>query len=191
MQKVQNVKQFKILKMKKFLVITALFLGIGIMSYGQEDLSKTNNYKYANAIDVAYEVSFPMGKLSDGSAASWAGTTARYEFNMGKGWTGMITSGYLSFATKNSQTYSAIPLMVGTKLHFISGWYGMVETGYHFFSTSGPTAYHNPAEWGYSIGTGYEIPLSKLLALDISTKYQYNGDNLSYWNARAGLMFKF
>jgi hypothetical protein len=178
--------------MKKITFLAVLFLFVGGITYGQEKQTTTNdNYKYANAIDVAYEVSFPMGNLSNGAASSWAGTTARYEFNMGKGWAGMITTGYLSFTDKNSQSYSAIPLMIGTKLHFVAGWYGMVETGFHFFSTSGPTAYSSPVEWGYSVGTGYEIPLSKLLSIDLSTKYQYNTDNLSYWNTRAGLMFKF
>lgn len=182
----------KIKKMKKFNLLAVMLLFLVGVSYGQEEKSSTsNNYKYGNAFDVAYEVSFPMGNLNYGAAASWFGTTARYEFNMGKGWAGMITTGYLNFADKNQQSFSAVPLMIGTKLHFVAGWYGMLETGFHFFSSTGSTAYSNPTEWGYSIGTGYEIPLSKLLSIDLSTKYQYNTDNLSYWNTRAGLMFKF
>ena len=178
--------------MKKIIFLSVLTLLAGGLTYGQGTQTQTkNNYKYGNAIDVAYEVSFPMGNLNNAAATSWTGFTARYEFNMGKGWTGMITSGYLSFADQAGQSYSAVPLQIGTKLHFLAGWYGMVETGFHFFSTSGPTAYSNPTEWGYSVGTGYEIPLSKLLSIDVSTKYQYNTDNLSYWNTRAGLMFKF
>ena len=176
--------------MKKFAIFTSLFLLFGAMTFAQAQ-TKSDNYKYGNAFDVAYEVSFPMGNLNNGASASWVGTTARYEFGMGKSWVGMITSGYLSFADKNGQSYGAVPLQIGTKLRLVAGWYGMVETGFHFFSTSGPTAYSSPIEWGYSVGTGYEIPLSKLLSIDLSTKYQYNTDNLSYWNTRAGLMFKF
>jgi hypothetical protein len=175
----------------KFFLVIAFFMVSGFI-FSQENQKTTNDkYAYKNAIDVAYEVSAPMGDLSDGADASWAGFTARYEFNMGKGWDGMITSGYLSFADKDNQSYSAIPLMIGAKYHFVGGWYGMAETGYHFFSTSGTTKYSDPSEWGFSVGTGYEIPLSDLLSIDISTKYQYNVDDLSYWNTRAGLMFKF
>ena len=82
----------------------------------------------------------------------------------------MITSGYLSFTDKNAQNYSAIPLMIGTKLHFTEGWYGMVETGFHFFSTSGPTVTVTQLNGGYSVGTGYEIPSSKLLSIDVSNQ---------------------
>ncbi len=178
--------------MKKIIFLSVLVLLAGGLTYGQGVKTQTkNNYKYGNAVDVAYEVSFPMGNLMNGATTSWTGFTARYEFNMGKGWAGTVTSGYLSFADKNQQSYSVVPVMIGAKLHVLAGWYGMVETGFNFFSTSGPTAYSNPAEWGYSVGTGYEIPLSKLLSIDVSTKYQYNLDNLSYWNTRAGLMFKF
>lgn len=177
--------------MKKLVLISAiLFLGVQI-SFAQNTKQKTNKYFYHNAIDVAYEVNFPMGTLINGAATSWTGVTARYEFNLGKGWDGTITTGYISFNSKNGQNYAAVPLMLGAKLHFVAGWYGLVETGVHFFSTSGPTAYSSPAEWGYSIGTGYEIPLGKVVSLDLSTKYQYNVENLSYWNTRAGLMFKF
>lgn len=182
--------------MKKLVIISGLLMFVGVFAFGQTGQKATKSsdnslYSYSNAVDVAYETSFPMGNLSKGSAASWVGTTARYEFNLGSGFDGMITSGYLSFATSNQQSYSAIPVMVGAKYHFVAGWYGMVETGVHFFSSSGPTAYNNPTEWGFSVGTGYEIPLSNLLSIDLATKYQYNTDNLSYWNARAGLMFKF
>lgn len=187
-----NVKQFKSIKMKKIIILSLLTFLAGGLTFGQvKQPAAKNNYKYSNAFDVAYEVSFPMGNLLNGATTSWAGFTARYEFSMGKGWDGTITSGYLSFAGKNNQNYSVVPVMIGTKLHFVAGWYGMVETGFDFFSTSGPTAYSNPAEWGYSVGTGYEIPLGKVVSIDLSTKYQYNVDNLSYWNTRAGLMFKF
>lgn len=174
--------------MKKLVLLSAVIFLVAQISFAQE---KNDNYHYGNAIDVAYEVSFPMGNLNDGAAASWLGTTARYEFAMGKSWVGTVTSGYLSFADQNGQSYGAVPLQIGTKLRFVAGWYGMVETGFHFFSTSGPTKYDNPTEWGYSIGTGYEIPLGKVVSIDLATKYQYNTDNLSYWNTRAGLMFKF
>lgn len=174
--------------MKKLVLLSALFFLASQITFAQEN---TDNYKYGNAFDVAYEVSFPIGNLNDGANASWFGTTARYEFAMGKRWVGTITSGYLSFAKEGNQSYSAVPLQIGTKLRFVAGWYGMVETGFHFFSTSGSAKYTNPTEWGYSIGTGYEIPLGKVLSIDIATKYQYNTNNLSYWNTRAGLMIKF
>lgn len=195
------LNNLKFIKMKKLAILSLLiFLGGGL-TFGQVEQPKatkkhykySSNYKYSNAFDVAYGVNFPMGNLLKGAATSGVGFTARYEFSMGKGsiWDGTITSGYYSFARKNNQKYSVVPIMVGTKLHLVAGWYGMVETGVNFFSTSGPTAYSNPAEWGFSVGTGYEIPLGKLVSLDVSTKYQYNLDNLSYWNARAGVMFKF
>ena len=54
--------------MKRFAIFTVLFLLVGIITYGQEKQSPTNdNYKYGNAIDVAYEVSFPMGNLNNGA----------------------------------------------------------------------------------------------------------------------------
>lgn len=182
------LNNLKFKKMKKITFFTVVFFLVGQVSFAQE---KNNNYHYGNAFDVAYEVSSPMGNLNDGAAASWLGITARYEFAMGKSWVGMLTTGYLSFADKAGKSYGAVPLQIGTKLRFVAGWYGMVETGFHFFSTSGPTQYDNPIEWGYSLGTGYEIPLGKVVSIDLSTKYQYNADNLSYWNTRAGLMFKF
>ncbi len=162
-----------------------ILLMFASISYGQENATN-DNYHYKSAIDVAYETSFPLGSFSDAAGAGWLGTTVRYELSFGKRWVGMVTTGYLSFADGNSQDNSAVPLMLGTKFHFTKGWYGMAETGLHFMSQSG----NNSTEWGYSVGTGYEIPLSKLLSLDLSTKYQFNTNNFSYWNARIGLMFK-
>ena len=181
------LNNLKFLEMKK---ITGLFimalLMVASLSYGQE--SATNdNYSYKQGFDIAYETSFPMGNFSDAAGSSWFGTTVRYQLAFGKGWVGMLTTGYLSFADKDLKDNSAVPLMLGTKLHFVKGWYGMAETGLHFMSQAGTSS----TEWGYSIGTGYEIPLSKLLSLDLSTKYQYNTNNFSYWNTRLGLMFKF
>ena len=68
----------------------------------------------------------------------------------------------------------------------------MVETGFHFYNIDNSTAgigSTSKTEWGFGIGTGYEIPLSESLGLDVSTKYQYNVDDLRYWNTRLGLMF--
>ncbi len=171
--------------MKKLVTIFAAFLIMAGMSFAQ--------YNHPMAIDVAGELNFPMSSLSNGATTGWA-TTARYEFNMGAGWIGMITSGYGAFAQSNSLTYSYVPLTIGTKLYFVSGWYGMVETGYHFYNidnSSTGVGSTTKSEWGASIGTGYEIPLSESIGLDLSTKYQYNVDDLSYWNTRAGLMFYF
>ena len=170
---------------KLFTTFAALVLFAGI-SFAQ--------YNHPMAIDVAGELNFPMSSLSNGATTGWA-STARYEINLGAGFTGMITSGYGAFSQSNNLTYSYVPLLVGAKLYFVSGWYGMVETGYHFYTVdynaSGVSISSSKSEWGYSIGTGYEIPLSESLGLDLSTKYQYNTDNLSYWNTRAGLMFYF
>ena len=169
--------------MKKLVTLFAAFLMMAGMSFAQ--------YNHSMAIDVAGELNFPMSSLSNGATTGWA-TTARYEFNMGAGWTGTITSGYGAFAQSNNLTYSYVPLNIGTKLYFVSGWYGMVETGFHFYNIDNSTAgigSTSKTEWGFGIGTGYEIPLSESIGLDLSTKYQYNVDDLSYWNTRLGLMF--
>lgn len=169
---------------KLFTIFAALVLFAG-MSFAQ--------YNHPMAIDVAGELNFPMSSLSNGATTGW-GATARYEINLGSGFTGMITAGYGAFAKSNNLTYSYVPVLVGAKLYFVSGWYGMIETGYHFYTIDnsiqgiGSTT---KSEWGASIGTGYEIPLSESIGLDLSTKYQYNTDDLSYWNTRAGLMFYF
>ena len=179
------LNNLKIKIMKKITGLLMMLLMVASFTYAQD--AANSNYHYKNAIDIAYETSYPMGSFSDAAGASWFGTTARYEFSMGKAWVGMITTGYLTFADGALTDNSAVPLMIGTKLHFTPGWYGMVETGLHFMSQAGD----NSTEWGYSVGTGYEIPLGKVLSLDLSTKYQYNTNNFSYWNTRLGLMFKF
>jgi hypothetical protein len=178
-----KIKNIRSKKMKKLVSIIAAFLMMAGMSFAQ--------YNHSMAIDVAGEVNVPMSSLYHGATTGWA-TTARYEFNMGAGFTGMITSGYGSFGEDNNLTYHYVPVLVGAKLYFIGGWYGMLETGYHFFTIDNS----NPAigsttksEWGASVGTGVEIPLSESVGLDVSTKWQYNVDDLSYWNTRVGVMF--
>ena len=165
--------------MKKLLAtMTAILLFSGI-SFAQ--------FNHSSAIDVAFGLNFPMSSLSDAASTGWA-TTVRYEFSMGDSWAGTITTGYTAFGESNGLTYSAVPLNIGTKLYLVSGWYAMVETGLHFYNVSGLVS-TSSTEWGYSLGTGWEIPLSSSIGLDLSTAYQYNGSGLSYWNTRAGLMF--
>ena len=76
------------------------------------------------------------------------------------------------------------------KLYFVSRFYGKVETGFYFFSWDGTNnTSDSETVWRFSAGTGYEIPLSENVVLDLSTKYQYNLDYLSYWNIYVSLMF--
>ena len=169
--------------MKKLIsTLTVILLFSGI-SFAQ--------YNHSSALDLAFGLNFPMSSMADGASTGWE-TTVRYEFNMGGNWAGLISTGYMAFAENNGITYSAVPLVIGTKLYLASGWYGLVETGFHFYSTDinlfGITTSGSSTEWGFAIGTGYEIPLGESVGLDLSTKYQYNGGNLSYWNTRAGLM---
>lgn len=134
-------------------------------------------------------LNFPLGDFSDAAGTGY-GLTADFEFGLGGSWSGTVTSGYLAFAESNGFTYSAIPLVVGAKLYLSGGWYGNLETGFHFYSFDGPFGISDSkTEWGFALGTGYAIALSDNIGLDVSTKYQYNGDNLSYWNTNLGLMF--
>ena len=152
-------------------------------------ISNAQSLKSSNILSLGTQLNFPMSDFSDVASTGW-GVTGQYEFSLGGHWTGTLTSGYLGFAENNGSTYSAVPLVVGTKLYFVSGWYGMVETGFHFYSWDGPAnTSDSKTEWGYSIGTGYAIPLSENVGLDLSTKYQYNVDNLSYWNTYVSVMF--
>jgi len=169
--------------MKTLISLFALMIVMTSMSFAQFDKSM--------AVDAAFELNFPMSSLSNGASTGWA-TTVRYEINVGQNWVLMLTTGYGAFGESNKTTYSYVPLVLGTKLYLYKGWYGMVETGYHFYTvdvTGGSSS--SKSEWGFGIGTGWEIPLSNLLSLDLATKYQYNVDDLSYWHSRAGLMFKF
>ena len=152
-------------------------------------ISNAQSLKSSNILSLGTQLNFPMSDFSNVASTGW-GVTGQYEFHLGGAWNGTVTSGYLGFAENNGTTYSAVPLVVGTKLYFVSGWYGMVETGLHFYSWTGPqNISDSKTEWGFSVGTGYAIPLSENVGLDLSTKYQYNGDNLSYWNTYVSVMF--
>jgi len=152
-------------------------------------ISNAQSLKSPNILSVGTQLNFPMSDFSNVASTGW-GITGQYEFHLGGAWTGTLTSGYLGFAENNGSTYSAVPLVVGTKLYFVSGFYGMVETGFHFYNWDGPlNTSSSKTEWGYSLGTGYAIPLSENIGLDLSTKYQYNVDNLSYWNTYVSIMF--
>lgn len=152
-------------------------------------LSNAQSLKSSNILSLGTQLNFPMSDFSNVASTGW-GVTGQYEFHLGGAWTGTITSGYLGFAENNGNTYSAVPLVVGTKLYLASGWYGMAETGLHFYSWDGPmNTSDSKSEWGFSVGTGYTIPLSENVGLDLSTKYQYNVDNLSYWNTYISIMF--
>ena len=152
-------------------------------------ISNAQSLKSSIILSLGTQLNFPMSDFSNVASTGW-GVTGQYEFHLGGAWNGTVTSGYLGFAESNGYTYSAVPLVVGTKLYLASGWYGMVETGLHFYSWDGPmNTSDSKTEWGFSVGTGYAIPLSENVGLDLSTKYQYNGDNLSYWNTYVSLMF--
>ncbi len=152
-------------------------------------ISNAQSLQSPNIVSIGTQLNFPMSDFSNAATTGW-GVTGQYEFHLGGPWNGTVTSGYLGFGESNGYTYSAVPLVVGTKLYFVGGWYSLVETGVHFFSLTGPNSISDSkTEWGFSVGTGYAIPLSENIGLDLSTKYQYNNDNLSYWNTYASIMF--
>jgi hypothetical protein len=91
------------------------------------------HFKRSNILSIGTQMNFPMSDFSNAASIGW-GITGQYEFHLGGNWNGTVTSGYLGFAESNGSTYSAVPLVVGTKLYFVSGWYGIVETGLHFYN---------------------------------------------------------
>jgi hypothetical protein len=144
--------------------------------------------KSSTALDLSTQLNTPLGGLTNNAGAGW-GTTARMEFKLSDAWSLTVTSGYMGFAEKSGATYSAVPVVAGLKLYMVGDWYAMAETGWHIYTENLNSQSTTTGEWGFGVGSGFEIPFSNVLGLDLSTKYQYNVNNLSYWNYYAGLMF--
>lgn len=172
--------------MKKMTYILFSLLMFAGLSFAQQS-NRTS-------LNVGTVVNIPLSDFGDVATTGWGGI-AGFQFKIVDHLSATITSGYLGFTEENNYTYTAVPVMAGLKLYMVQGWYLMAETGWHFYSYdfdpagTGNILSDNQSEWGYSIGTGYEFDLQGNIGLDISTKYQYNNNNLSYWNSYIGLMF--
>lgn len=153
-------------------------------------------------VGIGAELAAPMGDFSDVAELGY-GLSARGELTIGPKMMATAHIGYLMWGGKEfgyyTTDYTDIPIMVGIKLSLAAGLYAHGEIGYHFFSMDTEASElaqftvadleSSDQKFGASVGGGLETPLAPLTALDISVKYNYVADDLSYFSGRIGVKF--
>jgi hypothetical protein len=135
-------------------------------------------------LGVGGSLALPMGTFGDVVSMGFGGLV---HGEMGFGtMVGTASVGYLTFGGKDvvgyKSSWSAIPILVGTKYSFAPGFYGSVEAGLNMVTVEATTpeikfgsvvvypsqtVSTSSTEFGYALGVGYQ-----LAAFDISLKYQ-------------------
>jgi len=182
--------------MKKVLVtIVALFLFVGV--------SQAQKKMYGN---VGVTVALPMGTFGD-FAGTGIGGSAQFEMEFMPQLLGTASVGYIKWGGKDfgtfSYSYSAVPVLVGAKYFFMpaGGFYGQAQLGLYFFSADvtvpavsvggfsfGGSAGGSSSDFAFSIGAGYELPLSPKLMLDLGGAFLLISDSNNIV-VRAGAKF--
>jgi len=158
-------------KVLSLLVVLVLFAGF---TNGQSKLT----------LGIGGSLALPMGTFGDVVSMGFGGLV-KGEMGFGS-YIGTASVGYLTFGGKDVSGYksswSAIPILVGTKYSFASSFYGSVEVGlnmatvestipeYKIGSTvvrPAQTVSTSSTEFGYALGVGYQLS-----AIDIVLKYQ-------------------
>jgi len=159
--------------MKKVLALVVVLVLFAGFTNGQSKLT----------LGVGGTLALPMGTFGDIASTGFGGLV-KGEMGFGS-YIGTASVGYLTFGAKDlgglKTTWSAIPILVGTKYSFASSFYGSVELGLNMVSLkveSPATTYYGvtiPAasasssetKVGYALGVGYQLS-----AIDVVLKYQ-------------------
>lgn len=157
-------------KVLSLIVVLVLFAGF---TNGQSKIT----------LGVGGTLALPMGTFGDVASTGFGGLV-KGEMGFGS-MIGTASVGYLTFGAKDlggvKATWSAIPILVGTKYSFASSFYGSVELGLNMVTVKAETPEYSfwgvtiPAESvstsetkvGYALGVGYQLS-----AIDIVLKYQ-------------------
>ncbi|PIP77026.1 MAG: hypothetical protein COW85_11045 [Ignavibacteria bacterium CG22_combo_CG10-13_8_21_14_all_37_15] len=158
-------------KVLSLLVVLVLFAGF---TNGQSKIT----------LGVGGTLALPMGTFGDVVSMGFGGLV-KGEMGFGS-MIGTASVGYVTFSGKDvagyKSSWSAIPILVGTKYSFASSFYGSVEAGLNMVTVeattpeikSGTTVLYpsktvstSSTEFGYALGVGYQLS-----AIDIVLKYQ-------------------
>ncbi len=154
----------------------------------------TSNSNAQISLGVGGGIGLPMGNFGDAAEMGFGGLV-RGEYPMGD-MNLTFTTGYLMFGGKEigspgfmiKTSWSAIPLLFGSKYYFGDGLYGMAEVGLNMltvkiemdiFGAKGESE-ASESKIGYSAGVGYELPLGDAMKLDLGVKYQALASDASF-----------
>lgn len=162
-----------------------------------------------NYLGIGANLALPMGDFSDFAGVGIGGTVS-FEMEFTPNITGIASAGYIAFGGEDfsgpdytsSYSYSDIPIMAGIKYYFTPGvpFYGIGQIGFQIFdsnyeynSTIPGYVYDysgsgSSTEFAFSIGAGYEVPIGKNAALDLTGTFNLISD-LNYIGARVAYRF--
>jgi len=157
-------------------------------------------------IGGALEIALPMGDFGD-FAGTGIGVTGNFQYGWKPNIDLMAQLGYIKWGGKTitgigDYSYSAIPIQVGGKYFFTqqaNRFYVGGLVGFHMFSSKidydSPifgTGSSSESETKLSLAPmgGYEMQIGQSMLLDISARYQFVSDDLSYFGVRGGIIYK-
>lgn len=192
--------------MKKVLFTILVLLMAVSLTQAQTDKGKI-------AIGVGGELAIPSGDAADAADLGMGfGGSARVEYGFSDKLVGFADVGYLIWpgdevtqssgfgqSTTVTWDWSAITVLGGVKYFFSKGFYVMGQLGIHSFTfdmevTGAGSQFFqggssSDSEFGFGAGAGYELPLGKTMALDLTAKYVLAASDFNYIGVRAGLKF--
>lgn len=166
--------------MKKIVLTILLLFGFVLSTNAQtKDMS----------LGAGLVISLPIGDFSDGANLGFGGT-AVFEKAFMPQLIGTGTIGYITWGTDaDNVSFSAVPVLVGVKYFFTPGvgFYGLSQLGLTFLSVDYPTITGpfgivygggggSSTEFTFSIGGGYEVPVSPDVVLDFSALFNLISD---------------
>ncbi len=158
-----------------------------------------------NYLGIGANLALPMGSFGDVAGVGIGGTVS-FEMEFTPNITGIASAGYLAFGGEDftgpdyswSYSYSDIPIMAGIKYYFTPGvpFYAIGQIGFqmfdsHYEATGFGYDYSGSGtstEFAFSIGAGYEVPIGKNAALDLTGTFNLVSD-LNYLGARVAYRF--
>jgi opacity protein-like surface antigen len=176
-----------------FVVLALLVLAAPAMSQGFK------------GIGGGLEIAMPMGDFGDAANMGFGFTAAaQYGWKPNIDLIGQI--GYLSWGAKDlpagfDGSWSAIPIQVGAKYYFgqtANRFYAGGLAGFHMFKVKATvdlpylgkvSSSASETKFGFAPMVGYEMKLGQKMMLDLSGRYQFVSDNLSYIGIRAGIIY--
>lgn len=151
------------------------------------------------------EIAMPMGDFGDAANMGF-GFTAAAQYGWKPNIDLIAQAGYLTWGGKDVPdgyefSWSAIPIQVGAKYYFgqtVNRFYAGGLVGFHMFKAK--STFNHPVlgeieasvsetKFGLAPMVGYEMKLGEKLMLDLSGRYQFVSDNLSYVGIRAGIIY--
>jgi hypothetical protein len=157
-------------------------------------------------IGGAVELGVPMGDFGDAASLGF-GFTGNFQYNLNPNMDLIGQVGYLMWGGKDEAptydfSWGAIPFQAGLKYFVTQGdsrFYVGGLAGFHNFSYSAEwddpffghiEASDSELKFGLAPIGGYEIGLNEKTTFDISARYQFVDDDLSYFGLRGGIIYK-